>query len=75
MAYLGAFGTGRTTVSPAGDKLRLHVAKDRRRTRMLPPIETEASRRLREIQQMLLAASLTSGAVIAVAAVMMLRLF
>ena len=73
MANLGVWGSdpGRDPVAgwagPTGQRAR------RAPSPQLQPPEAERGERLRHVQQMLLAATLASGTIIAVAAVMMFR--
>lgn len=72
MAHLGVMETGRAPVSLKGTTAR---RRPRPGTADLPPLAVEQGARLHYVQQMLVAAVLASGAIITVAAVMILRLF
>jgi hypothetical protein len=72
MLHLGVMETGRAPV-----RLNRPAARRRPRARMadLPPLTAEQGTHLHYVQQMLIAAVLASGAIVTVAAVMILRLF
>lgn len=72
MAHLGVMETGRAPVSLKGSTAR---RKPPARITDLPPLAVEQGAHLHYVQQMLVAAMLASGAIVTVAAVMILRLF
>jgi len=72
MANLGVMETGRVPVRFERPTVR---RRPRARFADRPPLTAEQGTHLHYVQQMLLAAVLASGAIVTVAAVMMLRLF
>ncbi len=72
MAHLGVMEGGRMAVrfrEPVSGRRQHAIIRD------LPPLTSEQGSHLHYVQQMLIAAVLASGAIVTVAAVMILRLF
>jgi hypothetical protein len=58
----------------AFDALMAHLDPERAELQRRPVLEVEVNGRLRRVQQMLLAATVASGAILAAAAIVMLRM-
>jgi hypothetical protein len=75
MAYLETDPAVRRDTGTTGwEALMANLDLSRIEIRRRPALQEELDRRVRHIQQMLLAGAMASGAIIAVAAVMLLRL-
>ena len=75
MALLDFDDTVDRSRTPVGwEKLMAHLDLGRIEVRRAAPGQAEIERHLHHVQQMLIAATMASGAILAVAAVMLLRL-
>jgi hypothetical protein len=64
----------RSRTPPGWEKLMAHLDLGRIEMRRAEPRQAEIDRRVHQVQQMLIAATMASGAILAVAAVMLIRL-